>query len=97
MLSLLFSEKMIPCKCSTNIIPGILYDQELAFDNQMSKDPPLAKDIEEENVTKKDLFNFEDMTSEEIALWIDMKARIVFPVLFLIFNFFYWLFAYIDY
>ncbi len=33
---------------------------------------------------------FREMTSEEIAIWIDDKAKIVFPVAFVVFNIFYW-------
>ena len=38
--------------------------------------------------------NFEHMSSEEIAVWVDLKARIIFPSLFLIFNVLYWCFAF---
>ena len=38
-------------------------------------------------------FHFDTMTSEEIAIWVDVKARIVFPVIFVVFNIFYWMFA----
>ena len=42
----------------------------------------------------KQHFNFDSMTSEEIAIWIDVKARIIFPVLFVVFNILYWCFAF---
>ena len=38
--------------------------------------------------------NFDSMESEDIATWIDCKARIIFPVTFLIFNILYWCFAF---
>ncbi len=36
---------------------------------------------------------FKSMTSEEIAMWIDNRAKIVFPGCFIVFNVFYWIFA----
>ncbi|XP_066261820.1 pH-sensitive chloride channel 2-like [Euwallacea similis] len=35
-----------------------------------------------------------EMTPQEVAIWIDRKARMVFPVLFIIYNLFYWGFVY---
>lgn len=34
------------------------------------------------------------MTPQEVAIWIDNKSRILFPVSFLIFNILYWSFVY---
>ncbi|KAJ8979391.1 hypothetical protein NQ317_015820 [Molorchus minor] len=34
------------------------------------------------------------MTPQEVAIWIDKKSRVVFPVAFFIFNLFYWSFVY---
>ncbi|CAH1115977.1 unnamed protein product [Phaedon cochleariae] len=34
------------------------------------------------------------MTPQEVAMWIDKKSRVVFPVSFLVFNLFYWSFLY---
>ncbi|KAG5886618.1 hypothetical protein JTB14_037394 [Gonioctena quinquepunctata] len=34
------------------------------------------------------------MSPQEVAIWIDKKSRIVFPVAFFIFNLFYWSFVY---
>ena len=39
------------------------------------------------------MHQFDTMTSEEIAIWVDVKARIVFPLCFVVFNLFYWIFA----
>ncbi|KAL1488943.1 hypothetical protein ABEB36_014727 [Hypothenemus hampei] len=35
-----------------------------------------------------------EMTPQEVAIWIDRKSRMVFPILFLIYNLFYWSFVY---
>jgi len=43
---------------------------------------------------KKTVFlagQFEEMTYEEIAVWLDTRARIIFPLCFLVFNIFYWI------
>lgn len=34
------------------------------------------------------------LTPQEIAQWIDRRSRIAFPVAFLVFNCFYWLYVY---
>ncbi len=36
---------------------------------------------------------FHSLTSEEIAIWVDQKAKITFPILFIAFNLLYWIFA----
>lgn len=33
------------------------------------------------------------MTPQQISIWIDKRARFVFPVAFLVFNIFYWMFV----
>lgn len=35
-----------------------------------------------------------EMTPHEVAIWIDRKARMVFPIAFVIYNLFYWSFVY---
>uniref|UniRef100_U5EYU4 pH-sensitive chloride channel 2 n=1 Tax=Corethrella appendiculata TaxID=1370023 RepID=U5EYU4_9DIPT len=34
------------------------------------------------------------MTPQEIAIWIDKRSRFLFPITFIIFNIFYWIFVY---
>lgn len=34
------------------------------------------------------------MTPQEIATWIDKRSRVLFPLLFLLFNVIYWTFVY---
>ncbi|KAM8715401.1 hypothetical protein ACLKA7_002451 [Drosophila subpalustris] len=34
------------------------------------------------------------LTPQEIAIWIDRRARFVFPISFLVFNLFFWTFVY---
>ncbi|KAJ3644767.1 hypothetical protein Zmor_022472 [Zophobas morio] len=40
------------------------------------------------------VFTWTKMTPQEVAIYVDRKARIVFPVTFLIFNVLYWVFVY---
>ncbi|XP_037936101.1 pH-sensitive chloride channel 2 [Teleopsis dalmanni] len=35
------------------------------------------------------------LTPQEISMWIDSKARFLFPVTFLVFNMFFWVFVYV--
>lgn len=37
---------------------------------------------------------FAEMTPQEVAIWIDRKARIAFPVMFFVYNVLYWSFVY---
>ncbi|EDW26600.1 GL13104 [Drosophila persimilis] len=41
-----------------------------------------------------DFTGWTTLTSQEIAMWIDSRARLVFPVAFLVFNMFFWTFVY---
>lgn len=38
--------------------------------------------------------NWTTMTPQEIATWIDKRSRILFPLMFIVFNIFYWTFVY---
>lgn len=38
--------------------------------------------------------NWTTMTPQEIATWIDKRSRIMFPLLFIVFNILYWTFVY---
>lgn len=42
----------------------------------------------------KDNTSWSTMTPHEVSLWIDRKARFVFPLAFIIFNAFFWTFVY---
>ncbi|EDX01160.1 pH-sensitive chloride channel 2 [Drosophila yakuba] len=41
-----------------------------------------------------DLSGWTTLTPQEIAMWIDSRARFVFPLSFLVFNLFFWTFVY---
>ncbi|KAH8368101.1 hypothetical protein KR084_006949, partial [Drosophila pseudotakahashii] len=41
-----------------------------------------------------DLSGWTTLTPQEIAMWIDSRARFVFPLAFLVFNLFFWTFVY---
>ncbi|XP_034668124.1 glycine receptor subunit alpha-4 [Drosophila subobscura] len=41
-----------------------------------------------------DFTGWTTLTPQEIAMWIDSRARLVFPVAFLVFNLFFWTFVY---
>ncbi|XP_030380971.1 glycine receptor subunit alpha-4 [Scaptodrosophila lebanonensis] len=41
-----------------------------------------------------DQIGWTTLTPQEIAMWIDCRARIVFPLSFLVFNIFFWTFVY---
>ncbi|XP_023035345.1 pH-sensitive chloride channel 2 [Drosophila willistoni] len=47
-----------------------------------------------DNNLEMDYNGWTTLTSQEIAIWIDSRARVVFPVAFLIFNMFFWTFVY---
>jgi hypothetical protein len=40
--------------------------------------------------------SFTTMTPQQIAKWIDIRSRVLFPVLFLVFNIVYWGFIFWD-
>jgi hypothetical protein len=40
--------------------------------------------------------SFTTMTPQQIAKWIDKRSRVIFPVLFLVFNIVYWGFIFLD-
>lgn len=44
---------------------------------------------------KMSLLGWTEMTPQEVAIWIDYRSRIVFPVAFIIFNICYWSLAYL--
>ncbi|KAM7349000.1 pH-sensitive chloride channel 2-like [Cochliomyia hominivorax] len=49
---------------------------------------------DKENNKKSTNTSWSTMTPHEVSLWIDRKARFVFPLAFIIFNAFFWTFVY---
>ncbi|KAH8420476.1 hypothetical protein KR009_010796 [Drosophila setifemur] len=49
----------------------------------------------EANQEEIDFSGWTTLTPQEIAMWIDSRARFVFPVAFLVFNLFFWTFVYV--
>ncbi|KAH8287128.1 hypothetical protein KR054_003673 [Drosophila jambulina] len=47
-----------------------------------------------DNAEEIDLSGWTTLTPQEIAMWIDSRARFVFPLAFLVFNLFFWTFVY---
>lgn len=45
----------------------------------------------EQNLT----YNWTTMTPQEISIWIDRRARFVFPLAFIVFNALFWTFVYV--
>lgn len=45
----------------------------------------------QENLT----YNWTTMTPQEISIWIDRRARFVFPLAFIVFNALFWTFVYV--
>ncbi|KAF7278651.1 hypothetical protein GWI33_008101 [Rhynchophorus ferrugineus] len=62
-------------------------DESITVDDDNSL-PRSEKQAKEVHVT------WTTMTPQEVAIWIDKRARIVFPVCFLFFNLVYWSFVY---
>lgn len=60
--------------------------------NRMSSSNSNLSNIDAASVDQTHL-GWTTMTPQQIAIWIDKRARFVFPVGFLVFNIFYWIFV----
>lgn len=52
-----------------------------------------AAERDSNKIANSFVHQFDSMTSEEIAIWVDIKARYLFPIMFFMFNLLYWFFA----
>ncbi|CAH1100562.1 unnamed protein product [Psylliodes chrysocephalus] len=75
---------------SSLIVPTITHSQDELIDSDRVTTIPIPE--LQNNPTQHHTFT--TMTPQEVAIWIDKKSRIVFPVAFIIFNIFYWSFVY---
>ncbi|CAG9865512.1 unnamed protein product [Phyllotreta striolata] len=79
---------------SSLIVPTITHsDDDLTQDNERVTTIPIPEASNNSNNNPLP-HAFTTMTPQEVAIWIDNKSRIVFPLAFVVFNIFYWSFVY---
>lgn len=71
-------------------------DQTQDFTNEDSNSDNSSRIKPDYNGQNQGGTSFTTMTPQQIAKWIDIRSRVLFPVSFLVFNIVYWGFIFLD-
>jgi hypothetical protein len=71
-------------------------DQTQDFTNEASNSDNSSRTKPDYTGENQGSTSFTTMTPQQIAKWIDIRSRVLFPVSFLVFNIIYWGFIFLD-
>ena len=66
-----------------------------ADSNKLKQDIVFVENQNDDDIYEDSHNGWTTLTPQQISMWIDRKARVIFPVAFLIFNAFFWVFVYV--